>query len=126
MQGRSDTTPTLIVSEKQSYKIHAFGHAEGDFVAIWRTIAEPKIAKITLEERQWRNCSFRWQDGTPPAEESGILVEFPDGRIEIRHADEKTSIRIGSTSRLPIRLAFRAIAKPSSNPGALGCRRPKR
>jgi hypothetical protein len=85
-----DSAPTLVVSQKQSYKIHAFGHSGSDFVALWKTVAGPAVGKITLDERQWRTCTFRWQEGTPRAKEYGVVLAFPGGQMEIPRAESAT------------------------------------
>ena len=75
--------PSLLLSEGQSYKIHAFGHAGSDYAAVWTTVALAGLPSITLEQDQWRTCAFHWMGGTPSAKAKGVVLRFPDGQLEI-------------------------------------------
>ncbi|HEY2253915.1 MAG TPA: hypothetical protein VGH74_22725 [Planctomycetaceae bacterium] len=71
------------LSQNQSYQIHAFGRKGNDYAAVWKTLAAPKLAEITLDKRQWLACSFHWKEGTPRASGKGVVLGFPDGQMEI-------------------------------------------
>jgi hypothetical protein len=81
--GSNSAPPTLLLSQDQGYKIHAFGHAGTSYAAIWKTLMVPEFSRITLDREQWLSCSFRWQDGTPHANRKGAVLQFPDGQMEI-------------------------------------------
>ncbi len=80
--------PTLLVSQDQSYTIHAFGHADRDYAAVYNTLQFAEFDKITLKQDQWRSCVFRWTNGTPRASDKGIVLQFPDGQIDVFHPDK--------------------------------------
>ncbi|MBI5819499.1 MAG: hypothetical protein HZA88_10985 [Verrucomicrobia bacterium] len=76
-------SPVLILSEGQSYMIHVFGHAGSDYAALWKSVTLREIPAITLDPGQWLACSFRWQEGTPHSIRNGVVLQFPDGHLDI-------------------------------------------
>ena len=81
--GSNPAPLSLLLSEGQSYKLHAFGHAGSDYVAVWTTTATAEFPRITVGPDQWRTCAFRWTEGSPPAKARGVVLEFADGRLEV-------------------------------------------
>ncbi len=84
---QTNSQPTVIVSRGQDYRISAFGHAGGDFVALWKSSSVTDLATLAIESKDWLECSFRWQEGTPRAVEKGIVLHFPDGEQEMAPAE---------------------------------------
>jgi len=74
---------SLLVSEGQSYKVHVFGHAASDYLAVWTTATSADFPKITLGQDQWLSCAFRWMPGSPPAKARGVVLQFADGQMEL-------------------------------------------
>ena len=85
--GSNAAPPTLLLSADQTYTVHAFGHAGGDYAALWTNIPSAEFPRITLGQYQWRSCSFRWARGTPRATAKGVLLQFPDGQLEVLHPE---------------------------------------
>ncbi len=77
------TSLRLLLSRNQTYKIHAFGHAQSNYIAIWKTVTAAEMKHISLAPDQLMSCSFGWRDGTPAASQKGIAFQFPDGDFEI-------------------------------------------
>jgi len=85
---RDSPGPTLILSPEQNYKLHAFGHADNNYVAVWKTSSTAEIKQIALDHDQWLECAFHWRDSTPLAVEKGVDLQFPDGTFSIPNADK--------------------------------------
>ncbi len=85
--GSNAALPTLLLSTDQTYKVHAFGHAGTNYAAIWTSVATADFPRITLPQDQWRTCSFRWARGTPRAGAKGVILQFPDGQLEVPHPE---------------------------------------
>ena len=85
--GSNAALPTLLLSADQTYTVHAFGHAGTNYAALWTNVATADFPRLTLPQDQWRSCSFRWARGTPRATAKGVVLQFPDGQLEVPHPE---------------------------------------
>ena len=86
--GANSPAPTLLLSRDQTYVIHAFGHSSRDYAAVWTTLKSGELEKITLKPEQWRSCDFHWNSGSPKASSKGVVLQFPDGKLDVLNPEK--------------------------------------
>lgn len=90
--GANPAPPLLLLSPDQAYNAHAFGHADADRAAVWTTLRPAGFADITLKPDEWRSCAFRWAPGTPRSTDNGVVLQFPDGQLNLPRPAEKARL----------------------------------
>lgn len=75
--------PTVWLSLDQNYHLHAFGHADRNYAAVWKEMTTSQVEAIGLERREWISCAFHWVRGTPEARQNGVVLGFPDGHMDV-------------------------------------------
>lgn len=83
--GETGSEPYFTLSRGQTYRVHAFGHAGTNYFAVWTAFKAND--NVALKAGGWLDRSFKWGDGTPETINRGVLLNFPDGNLEIPGAD---------------------------------------
>lgn len=84
--GGKGVEPYFTLSKEQTYRVHAFGHAGTNYFAIWTALKAND--NDALQADGWLDRSFKWGDETPEAVSRSVLLNFPDGNLEIPRADQ--------------------------------------
>ncbi len=84
--GQSSNVPSVTLSRGVSYHRHIFGHAQTNYVAVWTAVTATNAAPIKIANKEWLEASFSWLRGTPQTIQRGVVLDFPDGKLEIPDA----------------------------------------